>query len=137
MPDSDRKRVLVVDDERVIADTLSKILQQKGLDAIAVYSAEDALALMPGWIPDFAFLDVYLPGMNGIDLALRLNAHYPLCQITLISALHSALEKLDQARLQGHSLPLLEKPFHPTVMLGLVGECNPSGATVPLRVELR
>ena len=79
------KRVLFVDDERVIADTLGIIFSNHGYVTRAVYSAEQALELMSDWLPDLAIIDVLLPGMNGIDLAIRLKAEYPDCRLSLFS----------------------------------------------------
>ena len=67
-----KKRVLIVDDERVIADSLAIIFANEGYDARAVYSAEQALQLFSEWVPNLAILDVRRPGMNGIELAIQL-----------------------------------------------------------------
>jgi DNA-binding response OmpR family regulator len=72
-----QKRVLIVDDERVIADTLAIIFSNKGYEARAVYSAEQAFELISDWLPGLAIIDVQLSRMNGIDLAIRLRAEYP------------------------------------------------------------
>ena len=66
------KRILVVDDAPNVNKTLVLILRNAGYDAVAVYSAEETLALIPYGMPDEAFIDVDLPGMRGIDLAIRL-----------------------------------------------------------------
>jgi DNA-binding response OmpR family regulator len=73
------KRVLFVDDERLIADTLAIIFSSQGYETRAVYCAEQALELISDWLPHLAIIDVQLPGMNGIDLAIRLKAEYPDC----------------------------------------------------------
>ena len=79
------KRVLFVDDERLIADTLAIIFSSQGYETRAVYSAEQALELISDWLPNLAIIDVRLPGMNGIDLAIRLRAEYPDCIVSLFS----------------------------------------------------
>src|SRR5580700_10876837 len=65
----EKRRVLIVDDDRSVADTLSVVFSYNGYLARAVYSAEEALAIAPDWRPDLAVLDVELPGMDGIVLA--------------------------------------------------------------------
>jgi len=61
MPEnSARKKVLVADDERVIADTLSMILNQSGFEARAVYSGEKALELAASFVPDMLISDVIM-----------------------------------------------------------------------------
>jgi DNA-binding response OmpR family regulator len=113
-------RLLIVDDERLIADTLATIFRNEGYDARAAYSAEEALALIDSWIPELAILDVYLPGMNGIDLAIRLKAEVPSCRITLFSGQSSSNDLLDQARRDGHALDIIPKPVHPSELLSLL-----------------
>jgi CheY-like chemotaxis protein len=113
-------RVLVVDDERIIADTLVTIFVQAGYEARAVYSAEAALALAEAWIPDMAILDVYLPGMNGVDLAIRLKAELPDCRMTLFSGQSSTSDLLEKARNNGHALDIISKPVHPAELLSLL-----------------
>jgi CheY-like chemotaxis protein len=114
-----RKRVLVVDDERIITDTLVTIFTHDGYDAVGAYSAEGALQLVETWVPDLSILDVRLPGMNGIDLAILLRAQYPQCRISLFSGQAATASLLDEAARAGHSFDILAKPVHPSVMLKL------------------
>jgi DNA-binding NtrC family response regulator len=116
------KRVLIVDDEPTIADTLVLILSSAGHEARAAYSAEQALELLREWVPNVAILDVYLPGMNGIDLAIRLNAEYPECRLTLFSG-HGAINNLlEIAEREGHSFNCLAKPVQPREFLNLLSD---------------
>jgi CheY-like chemotaxis protein len=116
----EKPRVLIVDDEHVIADTLATIFSSAGLEPIAVYSAEEALVLVPEWHPHIAIVDVHLPEMNGIDLAIRLKAEHPSCKVTLFSGYASTVDLLEQARRDGHSLEVLAKPVHPSELLSLI-----------------
>jgi len=102
------KRVLFVDDERVIADTLAIIFRNQGYVTRAVYSAEQALELMSDWLPDLAIIDVLLPGMNGIDLAIQLKAEYPDCRLSLFSGQALTGDLLELARQNGHSFEILQ-----------------------------
>ena len=77
-------RILIVDDERVIADSLAAIFERQGYRARAAYSAEEALQIIAQWPPRLAILDVVLPGMNGIDLALLIKSGYPDIAVMLI-----------------------------------------------------
>lgn len=69
MPPLNQHKVLIVDDERLIADTLATIFRQAGYLGSAAYSAEAVLDSASTWSPNLAILDVVLPGMNGIELA--------------------------------------------------------------------
>jgi CheY-like chemotaxis protein len=113
-------RLMIVDDERVIADTLATIFLQSGYETRAVYSAEEALALIEEWVPDLALIDVVLPGMNGIDLAIRLKAELPDLRLTLFSGQAATSDLLDHARRDGHDLEVIPKPIHPAELLSLM-----------------
>jgi DNA-binding NtrC family response regulator len=112
-----KKRILVVDDESVIADSLGTIFSNEGYEARAVYSAEQALQLFLEWVPHLAIIDVRLPGMNGIDLAIQLKEQYPECKVALFAGQAATSDLLVSARQSGHLLDVLEKPIHPTALL--------------------
>ncbi len=78
-----KPKVLVADDERVIADTLAIILNQSGFDATAVYSGEKAVEMAIALKPDMVISDVIMTDMNGIDAAIRIRAILPSCKILL------------------------------------------------------
>jgi CheY-like chemotaxis protein len=64
-----------------------------------------------------AIIDVQLSGMNGIELAIRLRAEYPDCQLLLFSGQASTGDLLELARKNGHSFDLLAKPLPPDDLL--------------------
>jgi CheY-like chemotaxis protein len=111
------KRVLFVEDERVIADTLAIIFSSQGYVTRAVYTAEQALELISDWLPDLVIIDVLLPGMNGIDLAIRLKAEYPDCRLSLFSGQALTSDLLELASQNGHSFDILAKPVAPEEFL--------------------
>jgi DNA-binding response OmpR family regulator len=111
------KRVLFVDDEKLIADTFAIIFSREGYEARAAYSAEQALELISHWLPDLAIIDVHLPGINGLDLAIRMKAEYPDCKLLLVSGQPSTDEMLELARKNGHSFDILAKPTSPSELL--------------------
>src|SRR5262249_60148490 len=77
--------VLVVDDERVIADTLATILNQNGFEASAVYTGTDAVERAVASRPDLVISDVIMPDMNGIEAAIKIRQVLPGCKILLFS----------------------------------------------------
>ena len=112
-----KKRVFVVDDEHVIAQTLAIILEQNGFDAIAFTNPLKALEAAQTDAPDLVVSDVMMPEMSGIHLGIALRAQWPACKILLFSGQSATSDLLRSAREAGHQFELLSKPIHPTDLL--------------------
>ena len=118
MPENSSKpKVLVADDERVIADTLAMILNQSGFEARAVYSGEKAVELASAFKPDMIISDVIMADLNGIDAAIRIRALLPQVKILLFSGQAATADLLEKARAQGYEFEILAKPVHPQDLL--------------------
>lgn len=113
-------RVLVVDDEKFVADTLAMILQGDGHEAFAVYDGTAALKKSESFIPDCVISDVIMPGMDGIELCSAIENKYPKCQLLLFSGQASTSELIEKARAEGHAWELLAKPIDPEELLAKV-----------------
>jgi CheY-like chemotaxis protein len=111
------KRVLIADDEQVIANTLAIILNQAGFEARAVYSGEKAIEELEGFQPDMLISDVIMTGMTGIEAAIETRKKLPQCKILLFSGQAATADLLERARAQGHEFEILAKPVHPTDLL--------------------
>ncbi len=109
-------RVVVVDDERTIADTLVLILQKRGLDAFAFYSPLAALEAVAAIDPTYLVTDIVMPEVDGIALAMKVQRLCPECRVILMSgnAMYAGRE------LPGLGFPLLHKPVHPEQLLALL-----------------
>ncbi len=114
---STKPKVLVADDERVIADTLAIILNQSGFEARAVYSGERAVETASSWKPDMLISDVIMTDLNGVDAAIQVRSLLPKCKILLFSGQAATADLLDRARGQGHEFEILAKPVHPQDLL--------------------
>ncbi len=114
---SHKRKILVVDDERVIADTLAMILNQSGFDARAVYSGEKALEMAPTFGPDMLISDVIMADLNGIDAAIRIRSLLPAIKILLFSGQAATADLLEKARKAGYEFDILAKPVHPQDLL--------------------
>ena len=130
------RRVFVVDDEKIIADTLSAILRASGFDAKAYYDGASTLAACEVNAPDWIISDVVMPGMSGIDMSVQIRQTYPNCKILLFSGQAATAELLDKAKASGHQFEVLLKPVHPTELLakldiGRQGKVEKNGAETP------
>lgn len=117
-----RPVALVVDDERVIADTLAIILNNAGYAATAAYNAESALEMAKIVPPQLLVSDVAMPGMNGIELAIAMKEAVPDCKTLLFSGQAATADMLSNVREAGHDFALLAKPAHPHDLLAQVSQ---------------
>ncbi len=117
-----RRRILIVDDELAIADTLQLIFKLQRYDARVAYSAERAVELIAQWQPELAILDVILSEMNGIDLAIVIKANHPKCHVILFSGHTNTAMLLEEAVRKGHNFEVLAKPVMPELILERASE---------------
>lgn len=77
-------RILLVDDEPLITDSLSYSLRREGFEVKAVGEGEQALKEMSEFEPDLVVLDIMLPGMNGLEVCrrIRANSSTPVIMLT-------------------------------------------------------
>lgn len=113
-------RILIVDDEPLLADTLAIIFRRAGYNAIAVYSGEEALTVMAEQKPSVVITDVIMPGLDGISLATKIRNSYPNCRVLLFSGNADTQSLLETAQQEGLSFEVLAKPVPPPLMLARV-----------------
>ncbi len=118
-----RKRVLVVDDDRLVADTLRMVFVVNGFESEACYSAADALHRARSFDPELLLCDVTMPGQNGLQLAATISRELPRCQMIMLTAYlsNAASVELEALRMK-RPLKLLSKPCRPELLLKEAGE---------------
>jgi CheY-like chemotaxis protein len=112
-----RPRVLIADDERIIADTLSLILNQNGFETASVYSGQKAVETARHFQPEVFLADVVMPGMSGIEAAIQICSMVPGCRVLLLSGQAATADLMRDARVRGHDFEILLKPVHPNQIL--------------------
>jgi CheY-like chemotaxis protein len=117
---SARPRVLVVDDERIIADSVAAILNRSGFEAVARYGGDEAIAFIHEQCPDILLSDVMMPDTNGVQVANATRSHCPGTRIVLISGNAATPNLLEHARPAGPPFELLAKPIHPVHLLKIL-----------------
>jgi DNA-binding response OmpR family regulator len=123
-----RLRVLIADDEEVIANMLAIILNQAGFDAHAVYSGEKAVEWAKRFKPDMLISDVVMTGITGIEAATQVRAVLPRCRILLFSGQAANVDLLAEADAQSEEFEIVAKPIHPADLLArLRGDDAPEG----------
>jgi CheY-like chemotaxis protein len=114
-------KILIVDDERSIADSLAEIIEAAGYEVRRAYSGLEAVETVADFCPNLLLSDVLMPNMNGFELALQVRKACPTCHLLFFSG-QAATAQLAQSFIPtfatlGYRFELLPKPIHPSVLL--------------------
>ncbi len=116
--DENTHRVLIVDDDRLVADTLALIFGKSGFDVRAAYSADEALACSREFLPHLMLCDITMPDRDGLGLVLDITRELPACRIIVLTGFYSNLLSV---REESSKLPrpvgILTKPCQPAELL--------------------
>jgi CheY-like chemotaxis protein len=110
-------RILVVDDEALIADTIVQILNRNGFIAEAAYGGKEAIEAARRITPELVLSDVLMPHIDGVEAAIAIQKFLPEARIVLFSGQAATVEILARARARGYHFELLAKPLHPTKLI--------------------
>lgn len=114
---SETRRVLVIDDEVDIADSLTDILILHGYDAVACHDGLSAIESARSQCPSIVVSDVIMPKLNGVDTAAAIHEFCPEVRILLLSGQALTTDILEKARASGPEFEILPKPIHPYLLL--------------------
>lgn len=112
-----KSRILVVDDEKRIADTMCEILNFAGFEATAAYDGWSAVDAARHCRPDYLLSDVLMPRMNGVELAIAIRQTRPATKILLFSGQAGIADILQNAQERGFTFDLIGKPIHPARLI--------------------
>jgi CheY-like chemotaxis protein len=108
--------ILVIDDDKAVADTVALVLNTDGFEARAVYSGEAGVELARSLEFEFLVTIVVMPHMNGIDTAIQIRELLPRCKVLLVSGDNDSTALLQDALSRGYKFEILAKPVHPLVL---------------------
>lgn len=114
---SRKKKIIIVDDDVLIAESLADILNGEGFEATAVFSGQDAIEWAKKTQPDVVVSDVVMPEMTGIETGKAIREILPQCRVILFSGQALTNDLLAEAREQGHSFEMLAKPVNPNALI--------------------
>jgi DNA-binding response OmpR family regulator len=106
-------RILIVDDERTIADTLSVIFRCAGYEAFTAYNGQLGLDAALRLMPNLVLSDVVMPVLDGITMAMEIRSSLPDVPVLLFSGQANTAELLQDAEQRGFHFEVLHKPMHP------------------------
>src|SRR4026208_238675 len=104
-----KSRILVIDDEAEIRRSVRMILEYEGYEVIEASSGPEGLTLAEREAPDIVFLDIKMPGMDGLDALSRIKAIDESLPVVMISA-HGSASVGAEATRRG-AIDFVEKPF--------------------------
>jgi CheY-like chemotaxis protein len=114
-------KILIVDDEAPIVESLAEILESAGYQVTTATSGGEAINKAKQVTPEILLSDVLMPAMNGFELALQIKESFPSCRLLLFSGQASTAQLAQQAiqsfSRKGYRFELLPKPLHPDALL--------------------
>ena len=87
----DKARILVVDDQQEILESLEGILSDEGHEVIVAQDGQEALHLVQSDAPDVVFLDIWIPGIDGMQTLKAIKRIAPECSVIMMSG-HGTIE---------------------------------------------
>ena len=115
------RRVLVVDDEWPISDSLAMILSHSGFATKTARSGEQAIELAKVFQPDLLISDVAMGGISGIEVANEIIDFLPTCKVILFSGQATTIDLAKRSR-TAQNYRILSKPMPPDVLLQRIAE---------------
>ncbi len=128
-------KVFVVDDDRDFAEGLADVLEMAGHDVELAFNGQDALEVLIQSDFDVAFMDVVMPGMNGVESFLEIRKFKPDAKVFMMTG-YSVQELLDQAIDHG-ALGVLDKPVGIDDLLNRLEGVKPEGMVLLAENESR
>jgi len=104
-----KSRILVIDDEAAIRDSLKMTLEYEGYEFLAAATGQEGLALIERESPDLVLLDVKMPGMDGLEVLDRVRAINDALPVVVVSG-HGTISTAVEATKKG-AFDFIEKPF--------------------------
>ncbi len=116
-------RILIVDDEPLVAHTLGLIFHRQGFEVSVVNGAAEALTAAAILTPDLLLTDIDMPGRDGVSLMGEFSALYPDCPILVLTGFYAALGRVDDcAQTLAQPVSVVTKPCQPSDLLRTAGQ---------------
>ena len=113
-------RILVVDDEKPLAETLATILRMNNYEVQVAHDGVEGYNAAALFAPNLIISDVAMPNRNGVEMAIEIRRDLPGIQILLISGQATSVGLLEAARQRGYDFECLAKPIHPLDLLSKI-----------------
>src|SRR4030066_1988061 len=112
------KKVLIVDDEERVVQSIAVVLEDEGFRIARAQSGEEAIKVFREEEPDITLLDIWMPGMDGIEVLKRFKWIAPDCQVIMISG-HATISTAMTAVKLG-AFDFIEKPLSLDILVATI-----------------
>lgn len=107
------KRILVIDDDSTVRDAFDLALEDSGYEVVLADSGETGIEQAIAQRPDMVFLDLRMPGLDGVDVLRRLNDIDSTIPVYIVTAFHQEFfARLNHAIEDGLTFELARKPLN-------------------------
>ncbi|MFH1194850.1 MAG: response regulator [bacterium] len=120
--------ILIVDDDRDFAESLAEVLELRGHDVDLVFDGEEAINKFLGKVYDITFMDVKLPGKNGVESYIEIRNIRPEAKVVMMTG-YSVEQLLDQA-VENGAWAILHKPLNMVTIFDMVDKIKPDGILI-------
>ncbi len=108
------QRILIVDDERLTADTLGLIFRKQAYEVRVTYSVEQAISIAETFLPDLILCDITMPVRDGIELMAVVATRWPTTKVLVLTGYYANLHSVrEQIRKMPQRATVLTKPCRP------------------------
>jgi CheY-like chemotaxis protein len=119
-PSRRRTRIVIVEDNQQVADTLRRLLSLHGYEVRVAHTGPEGVRLAQEWPPEVVLCDIELPGLDGYGVATALRQHPATAQARLIAFTGYGSDATRQRSQEVGFERHLIKPVHPSVLLELL-----------------
>jgi CheY-like chemotaxis protein len=121
-------RILVVDDDSDAADSLAELFEMEGHEVQVAYSGEAAIEAYRTATFDIAFMDIMMPGKNGVESFFEIRRMRPGAQVYMMTGY--SVDQLIRQAVDNGAMGVLEKPIDLDKVLAALEDARPAGVVL-------
>jgi CheY-like chemotaxis protein len=106
-----KPKVLVVDDNRLLADTIQEVLEDEGLEVMSAKDGVDGYSAYLLFKPDIVITDIQMPRKNGLEMMAHIRAHEPMIRTIYMSGDIDPYRPFLREEKRKYRVSFFEKPF--------------------------
>jgi CheY-like chemotaxis protein len=115
-------KVLVVDDNFVLAHSIQEILEDEGMEVMSANDGQEGYTAYLLFQPDLVITDIQMPRVNGLEMMAQIRAHNPMVKTIYMSGNINAYRSLLEGEKERYPVSFFEKPFSLESLTKLVSE---------------